>query len=271
MASASNKTVTSLNFLTLVVSLVAIGYSVWLMTHPGTLCQSFTQKPLLYLGLVLLFVSTLGIIGSYYGVSVFLCLYVVLMFVLVVGLIGFTIFSVIVTNKGVGQAISGKGYKEYKLGDYSNWLRKYVVNGKNWGKIKSCLVDVDVCSSLSGLKTAKEFDQRPLSSLQSGCCKPPTDCGFQYKNATFWIAPENGRQNDNMDCATWSNMQEELCFNCNSCKAGVLNGIKKQWKLLAIISVCVTLLVIIIYSLGCCALKNSRNDKYFMRMHKASY
>lgn len=120
MASASNKTVTVLNFLTLIVSLVAIGYSVWLMTHPGSLCQSFIQKPLLYLGLVLLAVSILGIIGSYYGVSIFLCLYVVLMFVLVLGLIGFTIFSVIVTNKGVGQAISGKGYKEYKLGDYSN-------------------------------------------------------------------------------------------------------------------------------------------------------
>lgn len=165
MASASNRTVTILNFLTLVVSLVAIAFSVWLITHPGTLCQSFIQKPLLYLGLVLLLVSVLGIIGSYCGVSVFLCSYVVLMFVLVLGFIGFTMFSVIVTNKGVGQAISGKGYKEYKLGDYSNWLRKYVVNANNWGKIRSCLVHVHVCSSLSGVKTAKEFDQRPLSPL----------------------------------------------------------------------------------------------------------
>ncbi|KAF1002387.1 tetraspanin-8-like [Apium graveolens] len=271
MGSASNKTVTVLNFLTLIVSVAAIGFSVWLMTHPGSLCQSFIQKPLLCLGLVLLGVSILGIVGSCYGVSVFLCLYVVLMFVLVLGLIGFTIFSVIVTNKGVGQAISGKGYKEYRLGDYSNWLRKYVVNGKNWGKIKSCLVDVHVCSSLSGVKTAHEFDERPLSPLQSGCCKPPADCGFQFKNATFWIAPEQSQENQNTDCTTWSNKQDELCFNCSSCKAGVLNGIKKQWKLLAIISICVTLVVIVIYSLGCCALKNSRNDKYFMRMQKGYY
>lgn len=40
-------------------------------------------------------------------------------------------------------------------------------------------------------ETAADFFKSKLSSIESGCCKPPIASGFQYQNATFWIAPSS--------------------------------------------------------------------------------
>lgn len=77
-----------------------------------------------------------------------------------------------VTNKGAGEVLSGKGYKEYRLGEYSNWLQKRVNNTKNWNRIKSCLQDGKVCQSLSQDKvgeTVQEFYAEQLSPIQVWC------------------------------------------------------------------------------------------------------
>lgn len=164
MVRCSNTLITILNSLTLALSLLLIGHSLWLTIHHDTLCQRVIQKPLLYLGLALFVVSLLGIIGSCCGVSFLLTLYLIVMFALILGLIAFTLFTLLVTNKGVGKSLSGRGYKEHKLGDYSNWLKKYVVNGNNWDKIKSCLVDVSVCSGYTNATTGST--NHPLAELQ---------------------------------------------------------------------------------------------------------
>ena len=52
------------------------------------------------------------------------------MFLLILGLFILTIFTFAVTGKGGGEALPGKEYKEYRLGDYSKWLRKSVDNTK---------------------------------------------------------------------------------------------------------------------------------------------
>lgn len=94
-------------------------------------------------------VSLAGLIGACCRVSLLLWVYLFVMFLLIVLLFCFTIFAFVVTNKGAGQVVSGKGYKEYRLGDYSNWLQKRVNNTKNWNKIKSCLIDGKVCSDFN--------------------------------------------------------------------------------------------------------------------------
>jgi hypothetical protein len=50
-------------------------------------------------------------------------------FLLIIPLFLFTIFSFVVTNKGVGKLVSNKGNREYPLGDYMYWLQKQVKNG----------------------------------------------------------------------------------------------------------------------------------------------
>ncbi|KAK1257221.1 Tetraspanin-8 [Acorus gramineus] len=62
-----------------------------------------------------------------------------------------------------------------------------------------------------------------------------------------------------------SNDQRKLCYGCESCKAGVLQGLKQNWKKLAILNITVTIVLVIVYSIGCCALRNNRAGYYKYR------
>jgi hypothetical protein len=69
----------------------------------------------------------------------------------------------------VGEVVSNRGYKEYRLGDYSNWLQKRVENTANWKRIRSCIIDAKVCKSLadeSVNKAADAFYKENLSPIQ---------------------------------------------------------------------------------------------------------
>ncbi|XP_057464761.1 tetraspanin-8-like [Actinidia eriantha] len=268
MVRLSNGFVACVNVLTLLLSCAALATAAWFFAHQSTTCQKFLVEPLFFLGLSLLIVSLLGLLGSCCRVQPLLWVYLFLMFLFILALIGFTIFSIVVTNKGMGKAISGRGYKEYRLGDYNNWLQNYVVNDGNWDKIKSCLADANVCSSFPQ-ETVADFNKRNLSPTQSGCCKPPTYCGYEYKNATFWTIPKEGPAAPDTDCKTWSNNHGVLCYDCMSCKAGVLANIKKEWRLLAGANTTLLIVVILVYSVGYCALRNNRLSSY--RRYKGGY
>nr|XP_016461885.1 PREDICTED: tetraspanin-8-like [Nicotiana tabacum] len=136
MVRVSNLIITFLNCVTLAVSLVAIGFSIWLRFEgSATLCQKVFQKPLLILGISLLIVSVLGLIGS--------C------------------------------------------------CRSMWFNAENWEEIKSCLVDTKYCQRLPTEKGA-DFYKYSLSATQSSCCKPPSYCGLEFHNATYWTMPKAG-------------------------------------------------------------------------------
>lgn len=94
--------------------------------------------------------------------------------------------------------------------------------------------------------------------VQSGCCKPSNDCGFTYENPTTWT--KGNVTYTNPDCDAWNNDPNILCFNCQSCKAGLLQNIKTDWKKVAVVNIIVLVVLIIVYSVGCCAFRNNRRD-----------
>ena len=69
-------------------------------------------------------------------------------------------------------------------------------------------------------------NQFPPLVLQSGFCKPPPACGYNYVNPILWISLANPMADP--DCYLWSNDLNQLCYNCNACKASLLG--KKEWK-----------------------------------------
>jgi Tetraspanin family len=168
MARISNGLITILNILIVLVSLVVIGVGAYFSLQSNSDCEKFLMWPVLILGFFLLVISLLGIMGSCCGISFFLWIYLFAMFLLILVMLFLTVFVFIVTNKGVGDAVSGRGYKEYRLGDYSGWLQKQVGNYRTWSKIESCLKSAQVCHGFTEkeLMSANEFYKKNLSPTQ---------------------------------------------------------------------------------------------------------
>uniref|UniRef100_A0A0D9XDX0 Tetraspanin n=1 Tax=Leersia perrieri TaxID=77586 RepID=A0A0D9XDX0_9ORYZ len=256
----SNNLIGILNALTFVLSLPILIAGIWLRTRAdGTECERYLSAPFIAIGVFLLVVSIAGLVGACCRVNCLLWFYLVAMFILIVVTFCFTIFTFVITNKGAGEAVSGRGYKEYKLGDYSNWLQKRVENDKYWNKFRSCLQDSKVCKKLQEKKLDQShFFQADLSPLESGCCKPPTSCNFTYVGGTDWT-PVTTTSLDT-DCQAWKNDGTVLCYGCNSCKAGVVATFKRHWRRAAVISIAFLVILIIVYCVGCCAFRNNRRD-----------
>lgn len=170
MAKISNIIITTLNFVTTILSLVAIGIYIYLhfINESPTHCQKMVELPILIIGLVLLLISLLGLIGSWCQISSLLWIYLVALVVIILGWFIFTVFVFFVTNKGAGKVVSGVGIEEYRLGNYNHWLQKHVVNGNNWVQIRSCLVDSKVCDSIDVdyTKNGLDFLKNRLTPIQ---------------------------------------------------------------------------------------------------------
>lgn len=249
-----------LNLLTFLLSIPIIALGAYLAkTHDST-CMRFLQYPIIVIGVFMLLMSLAGMIGAWCDKKFLLLIYLFFMFILIVLLFCFTIFAFVVTNSGAGSAVSGKGYKEYRLGDYSNWLQKRVDNPSTWEKIRSCIQDSKVCSDLGKKYTTETaFNKASLTPLESGCCKPPTACGYKFVTPIEWTGTNSTAD---ADCGTWKNTSQEWCLGCNSCRAGVLQNVKSNWRRVAIGNIIVLVFLVIVYSCGCCAYRNSkRYDK----------
>uniref|UniRef100_A0A0E0ESF9 Tetraspanin n=1 Tax=Oryza meridionalis TaxID=40149 RepID=A0A0E0ESF9_9ORYZ len=260
----SNSLLGILNAVTFLLSVPVLGGGIWLATRAdGTECERYFSAPVIAFGVFLLLVSLAGLVGACCRVNCLLWFYLVAMFVLIVVLFCFTVFAFVVTNKGAGEAVSGRGYKEYRLGDYSNWLQKRMENSKNWNRIRSCLQDSKVCKKLQDKNWDQtQFFKADLSPLESGCCKPPTSCNFTYIGVTNWTTTPASTTTpfSDPDCKTWSNDGTQLCYNCQSCKAGAVATLKRDWKRVAVVCIVFLVFIVIVYSLGCCAFRNNRRD-----------
>jgi hypothetical protein len=62
------------------------------------------------------------------------------------------------------------------------------------------------------------------------------------------------------DCYRWNNAPDILCYQCNSCKAGVMEQIRQDWHKIAVLDVIVLAALICICACGCCAFRNARRS-----------
>lgn len=102
-----------------------------------------------------------------------------------------------------------------------------------------------------------------FTNLQSGCCKPPTICGYQYVNPTTWINPANPVADS--DCSLWNNDPNQLCYGCDSCKAGLLGNLRKEWRKANVILIVTVVVLIWVYLIACSALRNAQTEDLFRR------
>ena len=60
------------------------------------------------------------------------------------------------------------------------------------------------------------------------------------------------------DCYRWNNAPNLLCYECDSCKAGVLESVRNDWHKLSVLNIVMLVLLIGVYSIGCCAFQNTK-------------
>ncbi|GLU19044.1 hypothetical protein SLE2022_353130 [Rubroshorea leprosula] len=276
---ASNHIIGLVNFLTFLISIPILGGGIWLSSRANnTDCLKFLQWPLIVIGASIMVISLAGFAGACYRNTILMRFYLFVMFFVLVALLGFIIFAYAVTDKGSGQPVQNRAYLDYSLQDYSGWLKDRVVDPNYWAKISSCVRESGVCSklgrSINGVaETQDMFYMRKLNPIESGCCKPPTECGYVYESETTWSAG-GGTVGTDPDCTTWNNDQEQLCYQCNSCKAGVLASLKKSWRKVSVINIVMLILLVIFYVIGYAAYRNNKrmdNDEPYgeARMTKA--
>ncbi|XP_059633092.1 tetraspanin-2-like [Cornus florida] len=262
--AVSNNITSVLNFIAFLCSVPIIASGIWLASKPDNECIRWLRWPIVSIGILILLVSLLGFVGAYWNKQTLLSLYLCFMAILIVLLLTLLILAFVVTRPGGSYHVPGRAFDEYRLSRFSSWLRNHITDSDSWRKLRACLAESDTCSKLTQeFVSADQFFAAHISPLQSGCCKPPTVCGYQYVNPTMWINPVN--QMAELDCTLWNNDPSQLCYGCDSCKAGLLGNLRKEWRRANVILIVAVVVLIWVYLIACSALKNAQTEELFQR------
>ncbi|XBI03981.1 hypothetical protein VPH35_132335 [Triticum aestivum] len=110
---------------------------------------------------------------------------------------------------------------------------------------------LNLAVSLTIMETMSYFSQRNIHLV--------TLSPF-LKYPTVSIKPHGLNSTNDPNCNTWLNDQRALCYDCQSCKAGMLANLKNDCKKIATINI---IFLIIVYSVGCYAFRNNRRDNSY--------
>ncbi|KAG0491578.1 hypothetical protein HPP92_004976 [Vanilla planifolia] len=245
-----------INFLTMIMGIGVICFGVWMSTHHDQ-CQRMLIIPVICLGALIFLISVIGFFGALKNIIFLLWVYLVMLFLILVAILVFTVLAFIITNNGSGHAVSGLRYKEYRLQDYSVWFLKQLNNTQNWGRLKSCLVKSGDCNNLPNkYKTLKAYESAELTPIEGGCCRPPSQCGYPAINASYYDLSYHPTSS-NRDCKLYKNARNVKCYDCDSCKAGVAQYMKIEWRVVAIFNVVLFVILSAVYFVACCARRNA--------------
>ncbi|XP_055801904.1 tetraspanin-8-like [Solanum dulcamara] len=216
---------------------------------------------LLILGLPVLVVSVLALAGPLYGGVTFIgWIWMISIILEILGMLCLSIIGVLVTDKNTSRPLFGRD------GKYSYYLlHKYVLNAENWEQIKRCLVDFKFCQPTNVGIGGGDIFKYIFYHIHLSCCKPPTPCGLEFHNATYWTMPKAGPAVADDDCKIWSNVQSELCFNCQSCTRAFLHKLHKDWKVYSIVYFVALLVFNFVGCVYYCVLMRKNRSKGYER------
>ncbi|XP_057993570.1 tetraspanin-10 isoform X4 [Hevea brasiliensis] len=216
----SNFVIRWINFLTMLLAIAVIIFGVWMSTHHDS-CRRSLTFPVLGLAAFIFVISIIGFLGALKNNPVLLWIYLIMLCIILVAILVFTVLA----------------YKEYELQDFSSWFLKQLNNTQNWKRLKSCLVKSDDCNNLSKkYKTLNQYKSAKLTPIEAGCCRPPSECGYPAVSASYYDLSFHPISS-NKDCKLYKNSQATKCYNCDSCKAGVAQFMKTEWRVVAIFNV----------------------------------
>ncbi|CAI5517124.1 unnamed protein product, partial [Closterium sp. Naga37s-1] len=247
-------------------------------------CVQIIRIPLILAGSVLFAVALAGFIGAVNDIAWLLFLYLAVVFIAIWVLLGFTAFAFIVTNQAAADAVSNKAVGSWNTTDFSTWLQNQVTEQSKWAPIQACLAAGNTCGVLSQTNT---IASSALSPIQAGCCYPPQSCPSASLTATSRAAFPTNTSAANAtaataaalastvnstistgsftgDCLVYGSEPTKLCYGCDTCKAAFLKMLRDQWRIVAFVCLGVSLLLLVIYIVGCCAYRSAKQREGFL-------
>ncbi|KAL3644336.1 Tetraspanin-2 [Castilleja foliolosa] len=258
--AVSNNLTALLNFIALMCSIPIISAGIWLASKPDNECIRWLRWPLVFIGIAFLLVTLTGFAGAYWKKEGLLGVYLVCMFMLIALLLVLLVLAFVVSRPDGSYYVPGMAFREYRLEGFSYWLRNHITSNDNWGGIRACLAESQICPKLNHKYfSAADYFSAHLSPIESGCCKPPIICGYQYSSPTTWIGASNFVAD--ADCAIWNNDLRQLCYNCDSCKGGLLGNLRQEWRKANVILIVTVVVLIFVYLIACTAYKNAQTRR----------
>ncbi|KAL9994111.1 putative tetraspanin/Peripherin [Helianthus debilis subsp. tardiflorus] len=186
------------NFFSMLVAVVVIGYGVWMSSHHDG-CHKSLTLPVMGLGSTIFLISVNGFLGALKNSSIMLWMYLIMLCLVLMGILVFTVLV---------------------------------------------------------FETLKQYKLAELTPIEAGCCRPPSQCGYPAVNASYYDLSFHP-VSSNKDCKLYKNSKLIKCYNCDSCKAGVAQYIKTEWRVVAIFNVILFVILSMVYFVGCCARRNA--------------
>jgi len=163
----SNNVIGAINFVALLLSIPIIAAGIWLTTEPADSCVKVLQWPVIILGVLILVVAIAGCVGAFWRMPSLLVFYLVAMFVLIVLLVSLVVFTYAVTLRGHGNIEPNRSYLEYRIDDFSLWLRRRVRSSNRWDNVRRCLMSSNICAELDQrYRTPQDFFNAHLTPIQ---------------------------------------------------------------------------------------------------------
>lgn len=163
----SNNVIGVINFIAMLLSIPIIGAGIWLATEPDNSCVKFIQWPVIILGILILVVALAGFVGGFWRIPSLLIFYLIAMLILIILLACLVVFIYMVTVRGSGHSEPSRAYLEYRLDDFSGFLRRRVRSSYKWDRIRSCLSSTSMCAELNqSYRMAQDFFDAHITPLQ---------------------------------------------------------------------------------------------------------
>ncbi|TYH57735.1 hypothetical protein ES332_D08G110300v1 [Gossypium tomentosum] len=229
-----------LSVVSFVFSLPVLSSVIWLLYMKSYDCEWLFKLPSLQIGI------SIGLICVFFICNAALFLRARMQMVgIVVVMVPLTVMFTI------GLAFLGaNGMENRRIPATPLWFEMKIHDNELWNNIKECIYDTGVCRDLALTSTklkSYDFSMKKLSSVESGCCRPPADCPLQYVNATFWEKNDQMQTDSdtyNPDCDLWKNDRDALCYDCLTCRQGYMKALRSKWLKLGVFLVCMALLLI---------------------------
>ncbi|GMQ05353.1 hypothetical protein CsSME_00050419 [Camellia sinensis var. sinensis] len=167
---------------------------------------------------------------------------------LALSLSGFVCVQVFEREGGIKEVESNNEYRNKYLGNQMDQLSDNVFD--------PIVLHFGCNLGLHSFGTLKQYKLAKLTPIEAGCGQRPSECGYPAVNASYYDLSFHPISSDK-DCKIYKNSKEIKCYNCDSCKAGVAQYMKTEWRVVAIFNVVLFVVLSIIYFVGCCVKQNA--------------